>query len=157
MACLMEDDVEPGMLERRKAMMTACGQASPAELHALVEALAPGLEVADLRRPEAGLVMVRGRMGGDGRPFNLGEASVSRAAVELGSGTRGFAYQLGRDKAKARDSAILDALWQEEATRAGVEEGLAPVAARQAQDDATRARQTAATRVNFFTMVRGDN
>ncbi|MBC7801444.1 MAG: phosphonate C-P lyase system protein PhnG, partial [Gemmatimonadaceae bacterium] len=30
-----------------------------------------------LRGPEAGLVMLQGRAGGTGQPFNLGEASVA--------------------------------------------------------------------------------
>ena len=52
----------------------------------------------DLREPENGLVMVRGRIGGDGAPFNLGEATVSRAAVRLSTGEVGFGYTLGRDR-----------------------------------------------------------
>ncbi len=56
----------------------------------------------DLREPENGLVMVRGRIGGDGAPFNLGEATVSRAAVRLATGEVGFGYALGRDRRKAQ-------------------------------------------------------
>ena len=68
----------------------------------------------DLRAPENGLVMLRGRIGGDGAPFNLGEATVSRAAVRLASGEIGFGYTLGRDGAKARMIALCDALVQSE-------------------------------------------
>src|SRR5258708_200279 len=70
----------------------------------------PGYE--NLREPENGLVMVRGRIGGDGAPFNLGEATVSRAAVRLASGEVGFGYTLGRDREKARMIALCDALVQ---------------------------------------------
>ena len=66
----------------------------------------------DLREPENGLVMVRGRIGGDGAPFNLGEATVSRAAVRLATGEVGFGYTLGRDRQKARMIALCDALIQ---------------------------------------------
>ncbi len=66
----------------------------------------------DLREAEHGLVMVRGRIGGDGAPFNLGEATVSRAAVRLASGELGFGYTLGRDREKARMIALCDALVQ---------------------------------------------
>ena len=66
----------------------------------------------DLREPENGLVMVRGRVGGDGAPFNLGEATVSRAAVRLASGEVGFGYVLGRDGDKARMIALCDAMVQ---------------------------------------------
>src|SRR3990170_4555758 len=66
----------------------------------------------ELRTPENGLVMLRGRIGGDGAPFNLGEATVTRAAVRLASGETGFAYVLGRDARKARLIAICDAMLQ---------------------------------------------
>jgi len=95
-------------------------------------------------------------MGGDGRAFNLGEATVTRAAIVLADGRTGFAYQLGRDRDKARAAAIIDALWQGE-ERAAIESALAPVRARLAETAAHDARRTAATRVNFFTMVRGED
>jgi alpha-D-ribose 1-methylphosphonate 5-triphosphate synthase subunit PhnG len=101
--------------------------------------------------------MARGRIGGDGRPFNLGEMTVTRAAVRLPEGETGFAYHLGRDRTKARLAAILDALWQRPERRGAVEAALAPVAARRAAEDAAEARRTAATRVNFFTMARGED
>src|ERR1700749_1358801 len=66
----------------------------------------------NLREPENGIVMVRGRIGGDGAPFNLGEATVSRAAVRLASGVVGFGYTLGRDRRKVRMIALCDALLQ---------------------------------------------
>ncbi len=66
----------------------------------------------NLREPENGLVMVRGRIGGDGAPFNLGEATVSRAAVRIASGEVGFGYTLGRDAEKARMIALCDAMVQ---------------------------------------------
>ena len=46
-----------------------------------------------LRPPETGLVMVRGRMGGSGGKFNLGEVAVTRCAVRLDGGTVG--HRLG--------------------------------------------------------------
>ena len=82
---------------------------------------------------------------------------MARAAVRLGSGTVGFAYHLGRDLVKARRAALVDALWQEPPTRQRVEAALLPIRRRQAAAAALQARQTAATRVEFFTMVRGDN
>ena len=113
---------------------------------------------SDLRPAETGLVMVRGRIGGDGAPFNLGEATVARAAVQLTSGEIGFSYVLGRDCAKARLAALCDALWQSQTHRASVERNvLAPLRDRLAREyDATRAR-TAATKVDFFTLVRGED
>src|SRR5215510_2212107 len=75
----------------------------------------------DLRQAENGLVMLRGRIGGDGAPFNLGEATVSRAAVRLASGEVGFGYTLGRDRDKARMIALCDALVQSDEFAGAVE------------------------------------
>lgn len=140
----------------RRAVMALAAHATASELKA-VRALAPG-EAADLRPPETGLVMVRGRIGGGGAPFNLGETTVSRAAVRLACGTTGFGHVLGRDRTRARDAALLDALWQEGSARDRLEaEILAPLRARLARDARRRAGEAAATRVDFFTLVRGDD
>jgi alpha-D-ribose 1-methylphosphonate 5-triphosphate synthase subunit PhnG len=112
----------------------------------------------ELRPVETGLVMIRGRIGGDGAPFNLGEATVTRAAVRMASGETGFAYQLGRDGDRARLAAVCDALWQSDAHHAAVERHvLAPIRGRIERDRAQRQAQTAATRVDFFTLVRGED
>ena len=111
-----------------------------------------------VRQPESGLVMVRGRIGGDGAPFNLGEASVARAAVRLKSGETGFGYVLGRDGEKARLIALCDALIQNGSLRTAVEQRVvAPLRQEQMAERARRAAETAATRVDFYTLVRGEN
>ena len=97
-------------------------------------------------------------MGGTGSPFNLGEVTVTRCVIRLATGETGSAYSLGRDKKKALQSALVDALWQKSETRAQVErEVIAPLAAAQKAVDETVMEETEATKVNFFTMVRGDN
>ena len=112
----------------------------------------------DLRAPEVGLVMIRGRVAGTGAPFNLGEATVARAAVRLGGGAIGFGYALGRDLAKARVIAIADALWADPNRRDMLEaELLNPLRETLAARDREAAERTAATRVDFFTMVRGED
>lgn len=118
---------------------------------------AAGIEVAHdwLRPPETGAVMVRGRAGGTGAPFNLGEMTVTRCALRLGAGQVGHAYVAGRSHAKARIAALCDALMQDErhapAVRAAV---LAPLAEAAAEARATLAAKAAATRVEFFTVAR---
>ncbi len=111
-----------------------------------------------IRQPENGLVMVRGRIGGDGAPFNLGEASVSRAAVRLASGEVGFGYVLGRDGEKAKLIALCDAMIQNDAYKNNVEQAvIAPLRQEQIAARAKQAAETAATRVDFYTLVRGEN
>ncbi len=105
-----------------------------------------------------GLVMLRGRMGGGGGAFNLGEASVVRATVKLGSGEVGHAVVLGRDAEHARRAAHLDAVWQRPDWRGRIEENfVAPSLAAEAAETALRAEETEATRVDFFTLVRGED
>lgn len=135
--------------------MALCAEATAAELATALDGLAPLAAHEELRAPEPGLVMVRGRMGGDGRPFNLGEATVTRAVVRLETGETGFAYQLGRDRDKARRAALLDALAQ--VRPVAVAAALAPVRMRIEAERETARRRTAATRVNFFTLQRGED
>jgi alpha-D-ribose 1-methylphosphonate 5-triphosphate synthase subunit PhnG len=111
----------------------------------------------DLREPENGLVMIRGRVGGDGAPFNLGEATVSRAAVRLATGEVGLGYTLGRDREKARMIAICDALLQSHQFADLVErEVITPLHAALLSRQRRKAEETAATRVDFYTLVRGE-
>jgi alpha-D-ribose 1-methylphosphonate 5-triphosphate synthase subunit PhnG len=142
----------------RRAAMAVLAQAPTHEIAAGLAALGPAPAHDEVRPAETGLVMVRGRIGGDGAPFNLGEATVTRCAVQLATGEIGFGYVLGRDRDKARLAALADALWQSPAHRTAVERNLlAPLRARQ-QDHLARTREeTAATKVDFFTLVRGDN
>jgi alpha-D-ribose 1-methylphosphonate 5-triphosphate synthase subunit PhnG len=113
--------------------------------------------VSVLRQPETGLVMARGRAGGTGQRFNLGEITVTRCAVLSADGHIGHGYVAGRDKRKAELVARFDALLQDPARRAALLERIvAPLAAAQAAVAAAKARRAAATRVEFFTMVRGD-
>lgn len=142
----------------RKAVMAALAQSPREEISRLWQEAGLPQEAEVLRGPETGLVTVRGRIGGGGAPFNVGEATVTRATVRLPSGHVGHAYALGRDREKARLSAIADALWQDTAYRHTVEEQLlAPLQTALAESDARRRAETAATKVDFFTMVRGED
>lgn len=142
--------------QRRKAVLDILAAAPAAELALVWADWSDKPEHSRVRGPETGLVMLRGRVGGGGAPFNLGEASVSRASIRLASGEIGHGYCLGRDTAKAEAIAIIDALWQRqpEAVEARI---VAPLRAAIAAADRRRRAQTAATKVDFFTMVRGDD
>jgi alpha-D-ribose 1-methylphosphonate 5-triphosphate synthase subunit PhnG len=147
---------ENGKQAQRKAAMTVLVHSDAAKIASYLGAIAlPGYE--NLREPENGLVMVRGRVGGDGAPFNLGEATVSRAAVRLASGEVGFGYTRGRDREKAQMIALCDALVQSNEFAAAVEANvLAPLRAAMMATQARRAAESAATRVDFYTLVRGE-
>lgn len=145
---------EPTGQAARREWMSVLAKASPARLSALFPELP---DHAFLRSPEIGAVMVRGRVGGTGEPFNLGEMTITRCSVRLADGTVGHAYVQGRDKGHATRAAILDALMQTETAetvRSGI---LAPLAAEARGAAMARAEKAAATKVDFFTMVRGED
>ena len=141
---------------RRKAVMAVLAHSATADIEGRLGMVAlPAHE--DLREPENGLVMVRGRVGGDGAPFNLGEATVSRAAVRLSTGEVGFGYTLGRDREKARLIALCDAMVQSAELAGAIEtEVVAPLRAAMIERQNRKVEETAATRVDFYTLVRGE-
>ena len=142
----------------RRAVMATLADARTSEIASGLAALGDDIAHVELRPVETGLVMLQGRMGGDGAAFNLGEATVTRATVRIPSGEVGFSYVLGRDRDKARLAALCDALWQNPSSREPLERHvLAPIKARQESERARQRAVTAATRVDFFTLVRGED
>lgn len=120
----------------------------------LEQALADAPAHDAVRPPECGMVMLRGRVGGTGDVFNLGEATVTRCAVRVGD-CLGVGYVLGRDRRHAELVALFDALLQDATRRSSLlRTVIEPLAAAQAQARASRSREVAASRVEFFTMVR---
>ena len=141
----------------RKGWMSLLASADEARLTELWQNYGTELAFEFLRAPEAGGVMVRGRMGGTGTRFNLGEMTVTRCALKLKDGTVGHGYVQGRSKIKAEIAAKIDALMQTGASEALNEAVLAPLAQAQQSRKAARAAKAAATKVEFFTMVRGED
>lgn len=149
-----ENPAPPDTLPERRRWMGVLARASAAEIEGLLPALPALPPHRRLRGPETGLVMVRGRAGGDGAPFNLGEMTVTRCAVRLEDGRVGHAYVAGRDGRQAELAALLDAMLLDAAERPLVQQAvIAPLAAAQAARREETARRAAATRVQFFTMT----
>ncbi|ERK17814.1 MAG: phosphonate C-P lyase system protein PhnG [Pantoea sp.] len=134
----------------------AHSDASVLEAHWQPLRLAPRFEC--VRPAETGLTRLQARMGGSGKRFVMGDATVTRAVVKLHDGTLGFSYVLGRDKAHAERCALIDALLQQPETQALIaEKVIAPLAALREEQRQLRAREIASSKVDFFTLVRGDN
>jgi alpha-D-ribose 1-methylphosphonate 5-triphosphate synthase subunit PhnG len=136
----------------RQRWMAILARAEAAEMTALLQDLPPLPQHRVLRGPETGLVMVRGRAGGGGAPFNLGEMTVTRCTVRAADQT-GHATVTGRDGARAMlaariDAALQDADWHDRLQAAVI----APLAARQLAARAGAAARAAATKVDFFTL-----
>lgn len=141
----------------RARWMSALAQAEPAAVQAAWAGLPARPAYRMLRPPETGLVMVRGRAGGTGAAFNLGEMTVTRCSVELPDGRVGHAYVAGRDARHAETAAVLDAMLQDPERGAALEALVVEplLVAREARERVARVR-AGATRVEFFTMVRGE-
>ena len=138
----------------RRRWMGVLARASAAEIAARLRDAPPLPAHTRLRGPEIGLVMARGRQGGDGAPFNLGEMTVTRCTVGVGGAFVGHAYAAGRDKEKAELAAVLDAALQDRALRPALLRAVVePLAAAQAERAARTARKAAATRVDFSTLA----
>ena len=143
--------------EPRQAWISLLAKCPPEALAARYEDLNDKPAFTWLRAPEIGAVMVRGRTGGTGAAFNLGEMTITRCSLKLDSGEVGHAYVQGRNRDKAEQAAVIDALMQtvrQDDVRALV---LDPIAAEMAGAKQGRAAKAAATRVDFFTMVRGED
>lgn len=110
-----------------------------------------------IRAPEIGMALVRGRMGGTGAAFNLGEMTVTRCVLRLADGRTGYSYLAGRDKTHAELAALVDAHLQGPQQAHWLAELIEPLAQAQAERRSRENAETAATKVDFFTLVRGEN
>ena len=141
----------------RQDWIGVLARATPDEVAGLWEAAGESPAYRTLRRPEIGLVALRGRIGGSGAPFNLGEAPVTRCSVVVEGERVGHAYVLGRDARQAELAALLDALLQDPARRPQLMERVVEPLRRAEQARRNDRREAAeTTRVDFFTMVRGE-
>ena len=141
----------------RKAWMGLLAKAPEGRVAALLDAAMERPGFSWLRAPEVGSTMVRARAGGTGAPFNLGEMTVTRCALTLDSGEVGHAYLQGRRKSDAEAAALVDALMQGPAAEQVRTTVLDPLESEQATRKSERAAKAAATRVEFFTMARGED
>ncbi|MBX9741042.1 MAG: phosphonate C-P lyase system protein PhnG [Beijerinckiaceae bacterium] len=149
-----QDDKQSGGGERA-AWMSVLARASYDDLLAVAAAI--DLPDAEIVKPaESGTLMIEARAGGSGRRFNAGEATVTRCIVRTGD-RLGYSYALGRDKKKAVLAARLDLALQDDARRKEILAAVVePLCAAQTERRQHASRSAAATKVEFFTLVRGD-
>ncbi len=153
-----EDRPENGTNGERQAWMAVLAKAAVSDLEDAYAALDEVPPFDWVRPPETGLVMVQRRAGGTGGAFNLGEMSVTRCALRIRTGETGFAYVRGRDKRRAELAALFDAMLQNPAQTARLQDQVvATLAGRHARRREEESRKVAATKVDFFTLVRGED
>lgn len=136
----------------RRQRMGLLAKAQGPRLQGLMPDLPPHRMI---RGPEIGSMMVQGRVGGIGAPFNLGEMTVTRATIALEDGTLGHAMVQGRGRDHALRAALIDALAEKGAPEAAAL--LHILASEAASARTTRAAKAEATRVEFFTLQRGED
>lgn len=141
----------------RKHWMSLLAKAKPQDIARLWGDASVETAFTYLRAPEVGGVMIRGRAGATGAPFNLGEMTVTRASVQVESGEVGHAYVQGRDKTHATQAAVIDALMQTDQAAHLRQHILDPLSEELEIARTARAARAAATKVDFFTMVRGED
>ncbi|WP_172291897.1 phosphonate C-P lyase system protein PhnG [Pseudoruegeria sp. HB172150] len=146
---------ETSNIQERKAWLSLMARAPEGRLAALAHGLRPGFDW--LRKPETGSVMLRGRAGATGSPFNLGEMTVTRCSLKLTDGTVGHGYIQGRSKADAEAAALVDAMMQTADAETARNSVIKTLEAEETTRRDTRARKAAATKVEFFTLVRGED
>ena len=140
----------------RQDWMSVLAKAPAAALAEAFGALGEAPAFTWLRAPEHGAVMVRGRTGGTGAAFNLGEMTVTRCTLRLDDGAVGHAYVAGRDADKARIAAICDAMLQGAGAGAVRDHVIEPMRRALSVRAGATAARAEETRVDFFTMVRGE-
>lgn len=152
----MPDGLIASAPNARQGWMALLARATRGELEAALSNLTPPPDYTLLRAPEIGLAMVRGRAGGIGNAFNLGEMTMTRCAVRLDDETHpvGLSYIVGRDTRHAELAALFDALLQRSRPTRIADELLGDIRRRLETERRARAAETAATRVDFFTLVR---
>ena len=116
----------------RQRWMRVLAHSQPAALAARMNALSLTPDYDTLRAPEIGLVQIQARMGGTGERFFAGDATLTRA--------------------------VIDALLQEQPYFQTLMETLiTPLEADRSARLAARQAEVNTSRVDFFTLVRGDN
>ena len=149
--------LEKESVKARQRWMGILAKAKLDQLESVWRELKPIPQYIFLRQPEIGLTMVQARAGNTGQKFNLGEITVTRCAVQLEDGQHGFGYVAGRNPRHAELCAVFDALLKDEKANRKLEKKLiAPLAKKQSENRRAVLARTAPTKVDFFTMVRGD-
>ena len=143
----------------RSEWMGVLARADASSLRAKMDGIGAHPAYQWMRRPEIGAVMARGRAGGTGQAFSLGEMTVTRCALRLVDKPDivGHAYVQGRNAEKAEQAALADAMLQSAGSKQQVlDVVIAPLRAEEAARRLTARKKAGATKVDFFTLVRAE-
>jgi alpha-D-ribose 1-methylphosphonate 5-triphosphate synthase subunit PhnG len=142
-------------IAKRQAWLRILARTSAEDLQGIVTSCGGLPAHSVLKKPETGTVMIEARAGGTGQRFNAGEATLTRCVVQLASGNLGVSYALGSDRKRARLAAVVDAMLQLPQYESTIQLALNQLASQQQAVRDLASRKAAATKVDFFTLVRG--
>ena len=145
------------MIEKRKSWMSLLATSSQSDLLNLWEQKKIKVNYVWLRTPEIGSIMAQGRMGVTGDKFNIGEVTITRCSLKLNCGTIGHSYVQGRSKKKAEISALCDALMQTKMSKEINKNIIIPLEKIKKDNKHKILSKAEATKVDFFTLVRGES
>ena len=145
------------MIEKRKSWMSLLATSNKNDLLNLWEQKKINIRYEWLRTPEIGSIMAQGRMGVTGDKFNIGEVTITRCSLKLNCGTIGHSYVQGRSKKKAEISALCDALLQTEMSNEINKSIIIPLEKIKKNNKDKILSKAEATKVDFFTLVRGES
>lgn len=116
------------------------------------------LDYDTIKPAQVGMAMVRAQAGTEGLVYNQGEMTVTRCVLqEKATQVMGVGYTQGRSKQKATLMAEVDLALQNASHQNDVIEKLVePLEQAHQRAVAQQNKATDATKVDFFTMVRGE-
>ena len=142
-------------LTSRPAWLRLFALSSDQDLENMVRTTQLEQRCQSVLEPQVGIVTVRARISGRGAQFNVGDACVTKAEVLLDNQIKGYATVLGGRARRAKLVAMLDAAMA--ANVGGHLHALVQqLADKYVQRNAQRQQAAGKTKVDFFTMVRGD-
>ncbi|SEQ11001.1 alpha-D-ribose 1-methylphosphonate 5-triphosphate synthase subunit PhnG [Amphritea atlantica] len=144
--------------EQRQRWISVLAKAPTEVLLKLSDSVVSDMQFELIREPEIGLTQVRARMGGKGDAFNMGDMTVTRCVVRSQGDSLGFSYVAGRNKAHALRAAQLDAMLQLSDFHQHLTDNvIEPLKQQASESQQVKQQATAATKVDFFTLVRGED
>ena len=141
----------------RQQWMSILSKSSSQELEDAWQVVPERPKYRHLHKPETGSIMVRARAGGSDVRFNLGEVTATRCTIQIVKGHVGSAYVLGRDHRHAELAALFDALLQDPLHYPEIFNSIVSrlkISCDKRKEEISK--KSAATKIDFFTMVRGE-
>lgn len=149
--------VQDSTKKNRKEWIGLLGSADPKDLEAGRKEHAKGVKITHVIKPETGMIMVQAKADGSNGRFNLGEATVSRCVIEIKKKYMGTSWVMGSDLRHAELAALFDALLQDPATQGKLADTLIKeLKIKQTAKNERQAQDASDTRVEFFTLKRGE-